>query len=321
MPVEVRLRSAVVRLPPDSTLRTAILALRLRPRDGALLDVEGQVIEEGRFPGYVAVNGKRVRLDRPLRDGDELTLVHAEDRTEGRRREVIPVPEGMPPNPQAFVGAVPGTQVIVRGRLSGKIASSTFRPDPDARRPRTVALTFDDGPSPTVTLRIARTLRRMGAKGTFFVVGTMVERYPDVVRKLAAMGMAVGNHSMSHPYRHPFSRLPMDEQERQIREGTRLLEKLGIEPTLFRPPGGAWSPRTLEAATRHDQRIVLWSVDSMDWSGLRPRDIARRVLRDVRPGSIVLLHDGGGNRKATLQALPRIIRGLRRMNLRPVALG
>jgi peptidoglycan/xylan/chitin deacetylase (PgdA/CDA1 family) len=98
-----------------------------------------------------------------------------------------------------------------------------------------------------------------------------------------------------------------------------VLAGLGPAPTLFRPPGGSFSPYVVEAAGSYGERIVLWSVDPMDWRlGATAAQIAQRVLGAVRPGSIVILHDGGGDRRATVRALPRIIRGIRSKGFRLV---
>jgi peptidoglycan/xylan/chitin deacetylase (PgdA/CDA1 family) len=183
-----------------------------------------------------------------------------------------------------------------------------------------VALTFDDGPNERYTPRILRVLRRFDVPATFFVVGYLAERYPDLVEREDELGMTVGSHSMHHPYRPPFHRLPRRQVAAEIRQPTKLLARLGVTVKAFRPPGGAWSPRVLEEAKELDQRLVLWSVDSRDWAGLSAKQIAAGVLQAVEPGSIVLLHDGGGDRSATVAALPRIIKGLRRKNLQPVAI-
>jgi peptidoglycan/xylan/chitin deacetylase (PgdA/CDA1 family) len=104
--------------------------------------------------------------------------------------------------------------------------------------------------------------------------------------------------------------------------GEQVLSRLGARPRLFRPPGGSTSPQLVRAAAALGQRVVLWSVDPAHWTlGSSARKITKRVLAAVRPGSIVILHDdGGGNRTATLAALPAIVRGIRQRGLQLVAL-
>jgi peptidoglycan/xylan/chitin deacetylase (PgdA/CDA1 family) len=95
-----------------------------------------------------------------------------------------------------------------------------------------------------------------------------------------------------------------------------------VRPTLFRPPGGSWDPKVLTVAHEQGMRIALWDVDPRDWSSsATPTSIAENVLRNVRPGSVVDLHDGGGDQSATIRALPRIIHGIRKMGLRLVPMG
>lgn len=319
-PIRVRVADSIRMFAPGTTLGSVRDRMDLEPPRGDLLDVEGVPLMEGRFPGHLRVNGEQAGGGLVLQDGDIVSLARGEDRTEATERRVIVTLPGRPTNPQTFIGSQPGEQIIVTGRRSGKVVSSEFRPSGPAKQPREVALTFDDGPSPTWTPRILNVLKRKKAKATFFVVGSMAARYPDLVRRERAMGMAVGNHTMSHPFRKPFRRQRPRALEREIELATSVLAELGVRPSTFRPPGGSWSPRVLEAARRVDQRVILWSVDSRDWAGRTAKQIAEAVLRDVRPGAIVLLHDGGGNRRPTLEALPRIITGLRRMRLKLVTL-
>jgi peptidoglycan/xylan/chitin deacetylase (PgdA/CDA1 family) len=126
--------------------------------------------------------------------------------------------------------------------------------------------------------------------------------------------MAVGSHSWSHP--QPFDRLPAARLRDEIARGRRTLQPLGIHPVGFRPPGGAASATILATAQGLGDRTVLWSVDPADWHpGVTADQLVQRVLAAVRPGAIVLLHDGGGDRSATVAALPAIIDGLRRLGL------
>ncbi len=129
--------------------------------------------------------------------------------------------------------------------------------------------------------------------------------------------MQVGNHSYNHPEVPPFDRLPARLAADEIALGAQSLRRLGATPTLFRPPGGSSAPHVLRAAKRAHERVVLWSIDPRDWqAGIRPRQIVREVLAAVRPGSIVILHDGGGDRSATVAALPAIVKGIRHRGLR-----
>jgi peptidoglycan/xylan/chitin deacetylase (PgdA/CDA1 family) len=305
-------------VPKGTTLAGAVERFALRPRAGDLVDVQGAVLRPRAFPGRVLLEGHRAPGLTRLVEGDRIRVVNARDRREPLQRTLVRVPGGRPGNPQFTLARTPGEQDVVRGRLSHKLVSATFRPTAAARVPKAVALTFDDGPS-EYTPRILATLRRLHVPATFFVVGNEVERRPNLVRRELAAGMDVGNHSYSHPYRPPFDRQPHLRIRREIAQGRAVLTSLGHDPTLFRPPGGTYSDYVLEAAGAVGERIVLWSVDPTDWEpGITWKQVARNVLGAVRPGSIVIMHDGGGDRSATVRALPKIIRGIRKQGLRLV---
>lgn len=314
-PMHVVVDGSVRVLEPGATLARAAEVLGLHPRSGDLLDVEGRPIERGRFRGYFQINGLRAGPGTVLAERDRIRVVDARDSLEPLKVKIVPVPEGQIPDPQTHLGTVPGEQVITTGSISGKLVSTLFRPTGAGNLPRSVALTFDDGPSPTFTPRILRVLKRFDVKATFFMVGSLAERYPDVVRQVVDAGMTVGNHSYGHPHSPPFAKLPMRQMESQIAQGHRRLEAAGAAPQLFRPPGGSWNESVLTAAGSVGERTVLWSIDTEDWLGPKPGAIVDRVLNHVGPGSIILLHDGGGDRTPTVKALPRILRGLKKMGL------
>ncbi len=184
-----------------------------------------------------------------------------------------------------------------------------------------VALTFDDGPWPVQTKQVVNILERLHVPASFFMVGYLIERYPGIVRMVARAGMRIGNHSWDHPVDPPLADLARPRVAEEIGKTADALVSLGVVPRLFRPPGGSFDSAVLREAERQRMRVVTWSVDPRDWSSrTSSRQIVHRVLGAVEPGSIVLMHDGGGNQSATIQALPKIIRGIRRMGLRLVAI-
>jgi peptidoglycan/xylan/chitin deacetylase (PgdA/CDA1 family) len=303
-------------LPSGATFDTAVRAFGLWPSPGDLLNVQGQALHPGIDPGYNTLDGRRESGDPVLSDGQVLGVVNGVDRTEHISREVIPVPAGEPGNPQFFLGNAPGEQVVTRGAISGVVLSTVFRPTGPAHRPPRVALTFDDGPWPDTTQGVLDILHRYGVRATFFDVGYLARERPDLVRQELDAGMVVGNHSWDHPITPPFRDLPRPRITSEIRRTNTELTSIGVQPQLFRPPGGSYSTWILNEAARQDVRVILWSVDPRDWEpGTTARHIVRSVLSHVRPGSIILLHDGGGDRSATVAALPRIIRGIRKMGL------
>ena len=316
----VTIAGSVECVPDGTTLAEAALIFRLRPQAGNLLDVQGRVLRVGAFPGWLLLDGRRASGATRLQSGDRVQPVQGRDRSEPLRRQLVPVPGGAPSDPQFVLARAPGLEVVVRGALSHALVSARFRPTRGQQTvERAVALTFDDGPSPSDTPGILAVLRRLHAHATFFVIGYLVERYPQLVARERQDGMAIGNHTYNHPEVPPFAQLPRRLLVDEIALGAQSLARLGIRPRLLRPPGGSVSRAVVQAAQALDERVVLWSVDPTDWRpGVTARQIARRVLGAVSPGSIVILHDGGGDRSATVAALPAIIKGIRRRGLRLV---
>jgi peptidoglycan-N-acetylglucosamine deacetylase len=177
------------------------------------------------------------------------------------------------------------------------------------RRHRVIALTFDDGPGP-YTSKIVSVLARMHAPATFFVVGQQLNDFSAGLRDELRHGMAVGDHTENHAW---LIRLSPGGQDAQVRDAAMRMRRVGAAwPRLFRPPYGYYNAHTLALLHQMHMLMVLWSIDPRDW--LRPgaRAIVERVLAASRPGGIVELHDGGGDRSETVAALPAIIKGLRR---------
>lgn len=194
----------------------------------------------------------------------------------------------------------------------------------DRGAPR-IALTFDDGPDPEVTPRVLDLLHRHGVRATFFLIAERAQSNPDLVRRMAAEGHEIANHS----YRH--SRLlnlaPPGPMRREILRATRTLNSLapGATADLYRPPMGLKSPWLAWVQRQLQLRVATWSLHARDTSRRPPEQIARRVLRRVRGGDIVVMHDGhdrpGRHRTAAAEALPLILQGLLRAGLHPVPLG
>ncbi len=184
-----------------------------------------------------------------------------------------------------------------------------------------VALTFDDGPNVTATLRIMKILDAAGVKGTFFEVGKAVDAEPQITRALYEHGQLLGNHSYEHDqWRWLDPRYP--ELERAQKAFRRAI---GRCPAYYRPPHGDRTPFIAHVVSGHHMRIVLWNVSAGDWSEKSARTIARRIVRNAKPGAIILLHDGldglpTTDRTVLVRALPLILDGLREKHLRVVGL-
>lgn len=183
------------------------------------------------------------------------------------------------------------------------------------RGDRDVALTFDDGPGPQ-TDQLLGELRRLHAHATFFVVGSMAAIRPAVVRREAHDRMEIGNHTWSHPI---LVGLPAAAQRSEIERANAIIRKLtGRRPRFFRPPSWRFTAATARVLRREGMVGTLRTVDTRDWTLPGVRAIIRSALR-VRAGGIVAMHDAGGyTRTQTLEAVPHIVRGLRRRHLRLV---
>ena len=191
--------------------------------------------------------------------------------------------------------------------------SATLRYTPfiaaGTRRSRAIALTFDDGPSP-YTASIVRILVHLHVPATFFVVGQQLRYFSAGLRDELRHGFDVGDHTQNHAW---LIRLSAAGQSAQIRDAAAGMEHFGAPaPRLFRPPYGAYNRQTIATLRRSRMLMVLWSIDPGDWRLPGVKVIVSNVLSNSKPGAIVIMHDGGGDRTQTIAALPAIIRGLRR---------
>ncbi|MBI2759806.1 MAG: polysaccharide deacetylase family protein [Chloroflexi bacterium] len=187
---------------------------------------------------------------------------------------------------------------------------------------RWVALTFDDGPNDPATSRVLDVLAEKDAKATFFVVGANVRVFPDTLRRMAAEGHAIGNHSYSHHKRDTLFGFRYGELDKTQ---DAIEEVAGLRPSIYRSPNGFHTPWQLWAVRRAGLTTVHWDVQTKDWERPDPDTIVRRVLDSVHPGAIVLMHDGddtrhGSDRSPTVEALPRLIDELRARGYRLVTI-
>ena len=181
-------------------------------------------------------------------------------------------------------------------------------------RSRALALTFDDGPNPETTPRVLDALARADVRATFFVLGKHAERWPDLVRRVAEEGHQIGNHGYHHRRLH--LRGPRYTHE-DLQLGTdRIAVACGVTPRFFRAPHGFRNLWVASVARSLEQRIVGWSLGVWDSDRPGAEVIAQRSISGVRPGTILLLHDGdgydpAGDRRQTADAVPAIVNGLR----------
>ena len=173
------------------------------------------------------------------------------------------------------------------------------------RQDRKIALTFNAAWGDETTEGVLSLLRAQGIRATFFFVGEFAEKYPESVKKIAAEGHALGNHSMTH--KDP-TRLTYAEILEEISACNDAVEKAaGVRPRLYRAPSGSYDNKTVEAALSLGLTAIQWSADSIDWKNITPEKMTRRIAEKAFPGAILLFHLGKEN---TLEALPGILREL-----------
>jgi peptidoglycan/xylan/chitin deacetylase (PgdA/CDA1 family) len=163
-----------------------------------------------------------------------------------------------------------------------------------------IALTFDDGPHEKLTPRLLDLLAKHRIHATFFVIGENAAKYPEILQRAAREGHEIANHSWSHPNLSRLSDEAMRDQIERTEETIR--DAIGARPTLLRPPYGAMTAH--QKRTVHDElgyEIILWDVDPLDWKRPGSAVVTNRIVRETRPGSIVLAHD---IHAPTIEAMP-----------------
>ena len=171
--------------------------------------------------------------------------------------------------------------------------------------PMVIALTIDDGPSPVYTPQILSLLGRYGVVATFSMIGESVAARPAIAREVAAAGHQIVNHTWTHAN---LTRLAPAAMADQISRASGAIEKATrTTPAMFRAPFGAWSPAVLAQCRRMGLAPLDWSVDPRDWARPGVSAITTNIMRNTRSGSIILEHDGGGNRAQTVAALSYVL--------------
>jgi peptidoglycan/xylan/chitin deacetylase (PgdA/CDA1 family) len=169
-----------------------------------------------------------------------------------------------------------------------------------------IALTFDDGPHPGYSERILKILHQYDVPATFFLVGEMAERHPDLVRAEAAEGHSIANHTYHHL---SLTKIPQDSVATEIKACGEVLRSItGKAPRLFRPPGGEYNDQVAEASEALGYRMILWTDDPGDYASPGADVILKRTVERVDNGGIILLHDGI---EQTIEILPQLLRYLK----------
>lgn len=175
---------------------------------------------------------------------------------------------------------------------------------------KAVALTFDDGPHPKHTAEILDILSNYNAKATFFVVGENAEKNTDLILRQYNEGHEIANHTYTHPLKTTPAKL-----EIELKQTDELIFSItGTHPALFRPVEGQYTDQMIQSVVKKGYQVVMWSwhQDTEDWKNPGVHRIEKTVLKGVKPGNIILFHDGGGNRRQTVEALEKIIPELKK---------
>ena len=310
-----------VRLGSDTTLRTVLRAADVRPHNGELKSAgTKRVLNRQADPASVFLDGVASALGAHVQSGEHIRVINGHDSVEPVDRRVnTVVATGLPPVERRLwhVGRSGLDEVIV-GRLSGEIisrrtvrAAATAHPETD----KVVALTFDDGPDPKWTPQVLDILNRNGVKATFCTIGLWVQKWPELVRAERDQGHTLCDHTVHHVLhldhkQHPEVVSEIDDAADLIRGAT------GQDPKFFRAPGGNTNDDVIAVAHQRDMRVLGWAVDPHDYEKIPAPLIFARIMQQVKPGAIILMHDGGGDRSQTLAQLETLIVTLKQQGYR-----
>ncbi|MEG4803943.1 polysaccharide deacetylase family protein [Microcoleus sp. ARI1-B5] len=179
---------------------------------------------------------------------------------------------------------------------------------------KVIALTVDDGPWPETTEQMLDIFKQNDVKATFFWIGKSLESSPEIARRVVAEGHAIGNHTWHHWYDPMDAATAANEIDRTAKL---IYETTGVKTSFFRPPGGVLNNGLAKYAKEQNYSVVMWSVTSADTDPrAQPSAFVENVLKGAKPGAIVLMHDGGGDRSRTIKALPEMIAGLKQQGYR-----
>lgn len=327
VPMTISVDGVQRRVPPGTSARDLVRRGLIAAHAGDVLGVGGGVVTAGKGGApAVEFDGKSVGPDARVHSGVIVTSTRGSD----VRERIVDVLVAIVP-PREETGSGPegvlrqlGAAGLMRARIGevshAIVASSTpvrqavpmiveHRPFPGGTK--LVALTFDDGPWPGQTQRVLEILASENVRATFFMMGLRVQRAPSLAKRVVAEGHLVGNHTQTHQM---LGHATPAQVVYQMATGEATIRRYtGVEPTWFRAPGGTVTPVVKQEAKAIGERIAGWTVDTMDWKKPPAHQIIKRVVGGVKPGAIVLMHDGGGDRKQTIDALPDTIRQLKAM--------
>lgn len=311
----VQVNGVIYSVQPTVTARDLDAISALIARDGSTLSLTGDVIALGEGgPASRQLNGAVIVGNPTLVDGSQMSVRHGDHRLETIKKVTRQISfktrfEGNGPVITLVQAGVPGQEEIFKGSSSGKEASAfVVTPAQDAivqctastkSSQKLAALTFDDGPG-TYTQAVLDALAAKHVKATFFVLGGSAAGNRSMIEKIKAAGHEVENHSWDHPV---LSKLTAEQIRSQI---SRTNAVIGGSQFL-RPPYGEYDAEVTAIANSMGLRLVLWTVDTLDWKYPSVDSIMSYVKAETEPGAIILMHDGGKNRSETVAAIPAVV--------------
>jgi peptidoglycan/xylan/chitin deacetylase (PgdA/CDA1 family) len=312
--VTVEVNGARVPAAGFTTVGAVLASAGLRPIPGRFQAVVSHRLLTGDgHPPRVYVDGEPASLATTVLPGQQVVVQPGQNLPEPTETVLVPV---APDAPTAlYVGGRPGALRVVRGTYSHEVVSRQLIRKPRIGhlvRPGAVALTFDDGPEPGWTKRVLALLAHHHVHATFCMIGKQAAQHPALVRRVVRAGHTLCDHTWDHDLElklRPRAQIDLD-----IRRAARAIERAshGVAPAFFRAPGGNWSHAVIAAARAQGMQPLTWTVDPRDWTRPGVRTILRTVREQLRPGGVILMHDGGGNRAQTIAALRVLLRRLPR---------
>lgn len=343
MPISVTVNGQSVELSKEKTLQAAYEKSGIRVTPGNLVDIEGEIIGEGEGAPYIAtIDGRQADApDTPVQDGNALAFADGSDVeepsvTEDKTVDPSPVESGHGPIHAIGSPGAAGTSTVKTGQTSGKeVVVEVIEPAqdrlylrsyPDTGDDKAIALTFDDGPWEESTAAILDILRDNGATATFFAVGNRIAgEGVELVKRERDEGHQVCSHSWDHASGSGqgvnMGLMTPEEQRMEVEKGFQaIVDATGAEPSrVFRSPGGNFPIEVWRNVEDLLEAEIGWDIDTLDWKRPGASVIAERI-KAATPGDIILMHDGGGDRSQTAEALRKALPYLKEQGFRFVTM-
>ncbi len=321
--MNVTVNGVELTLKPGTTVEGVVEEGHASPTPGNLLAIDGSLLEQGAGQPFTAtVDGEAADGQTVLKNGNVVQISDGGDTTEETTTEEVSIPFGTSSSDtwgaiHVYSQGTDGVMQRVTGTRSGIVQETVLQAPVDAGYvqynadtgdDKVVALTFDDGPWDTTTQQILDILKENGAVATFFTIGNQIAGHEDLVKEAVANGNEVCTHTWDHAdgsgqgvnltYMSP------EEQINEVEKGRQAItDATGQEaPTVIRSPGGNFYGDTIQILEPYVTAEINWNIDTEDWK--RPGvDAIVAQIESAQPGDIILMHDGGGDRSQTVEAL------------------